>query len=518
MFIDNLENEFKHAKTLTENGGVGYVTSGRPLVDLNFKVPSLRGMTEDEVVDEFIQAFVCDREMAVKWLFFLRDVRGGMGERRSFRYCSSWLADAYPKQFIKLLPLIPMYGRWDDLIYLLGESHSGSVTDEMLCIVTDQLYKDIDNMRNGEPVSLLAKWMPRLNSKSPQKVIAAKKIKGRLGVTNKEYRKMLRDLREHSNVLEVLMSDGRWDEIDFKAVPSRANLRYRRSFFSHCGDRYSTFLEDVLNGEQHIHSGVLYPHDIVHQYKRYNDDDMYVDGSIVKEFQPDLEALWKDLPRPVDLKKTIVVSDGSGSMEIKLPRSNARAIDVAQAMAIYFSETCVDEFKDKFITFSNRPQLIDLSGANTLMEKLRIIEMCDEAMNTNIEAVFELLLKVAIDNRMSQDELPEVVLIISDMEFDVASNPIWYLESWRKMDETVFEEISTTWAAHGYKLPKLVFWNVNSRTGAIPLQDNELGFTLVSGFSQNIVDMVTSPEIDPYKVLVERLMSARYSPVEFKLD
>ena len=516
MFIEKLENKLKSEKKLTENGGVGYATSGNKLVDANFKASSMRGMTPDQVVNQFIGAFYEDKELAVKWLFFLRDVRGGMGERRSFRICSNWLADAYPEAFSKLLELIPYFGRWDDLIYLLECPHPSIIHTTVLNIIVRQINKDNANMLKGEPISLLSKWMPSMGASSQKTLKLAREIRDALRITNAQYRKFLHALRKYSNVIEVYMSEGRWDEIDFSCVPSRANLRYSNAFKNHCRDRYAQFLEDVMNGEQKMNSGVLFPHDIV---SRYIEEGHYgYMRTASATLQPDLEAMWKSLPRPETLKSTLVVSDGSGSMCAPIPGTNAHAFDVAEAMAIYFSETCLGEFKDKYITFSDRPQLVDFSGADSLHAKLNIMHSHTEVASTNIEGVFDLLLDTALENDMSCDEMPETILIISDMEFNMATCNSWGCRKFREPSRALFDEISMRWEQNGYRLPRLVFWNVCSRTNVFPMQNNDCGVALLSGFSPNIVDMVVSSRLDPYEVLVERLLSERYKDVKFEVE
>ena len=224
-----------------------------------------------------------------------------------------------------------------------------------------------------------------------------------------------------------------------------------------------------------------------------------------------IEALWKALPDTVDKNDTtIVVADGSGSMTSNVGGTRVTALEVANALAIYFAERCNGEFKDKYITFSGRPQLVNMSNANSLHEKLEIALRHNEVANTNIEAVFKLILTTAVRSGMSQDEMPKNILIVSDMEFDSASLPD-YRSRWNAPSERLFESIARMYTEHGYKIPRLIFWNVNSRTGTIPVMENELGVALVSGFSTNIAKMVMSNKTDPYEALVEILSSERYA-------
>lgn len=233
--------------------------------------------------------------------------------------------------------------------------------------------------------------------------------------------------------------------------------------------------------------------------------------------------LWKNLPDMVQgCGNTIVVADGSGSMGVNVGGTNVSALEVANALAIYFAERSSGQFKDQYITFSERPQLVDLSQGKNLREKLRIAKSHNEVANTNIEAVFELILATAINKRMEQSELPANILIISDMEFDSCATTNaqphrgygWGYSSRVASTATLFEVIAKRYADAGYQLPRLVFWNVNSRTGTIPVKENELGVALVSGFSPNVAKMVMSGKLDPYDCLLEAVNAERYQPVD----
>jgi hypothetical protein len=243
-------------------------------------------------------------------------------------------------------------------------------------------------------------------------------------------------------------------------------------------------------------------------------------GSPLNAKDAAIEALWKALPDTVkDCGNTIVVADGSGSMATRVDqKSSVTALDVANALAIYFAEYSSGQFKDKYITFSENPQIVDFSKCNSLHAKLQTALAHCEVANTNIEKVFDLILTSAVNNRMSQDDLPANILIISDMEFDGCATS-GNSSRWERYRPTakLFDNISQRYAAAGYKMPRLVFWNVNSRTGTIPVKENDLGVALVSGFSTNIAKMVMSGKTDPYECLLETLNSERYDAVELAL-
>ena len=500
--------------SVTENGAVGYRTTGKELLDLNFAVASLRKMSDQEVANRFMKAFCEDKLLAMKWLFYARDIRGGVGERRLFRVVLKNLVQSNPEMVIPVINLIPEYGRYDDLWCLLDNDEAAQVVYQ---IVDKQLKQDWENMAAGKPISLIAKWMPSINASSAQTKEYGKKLCKALHMTEREYRKALSKLRKYLDVVEVKMSDKNWSEIKYEAVPSRANLIYNSAFLRNDESRRREYLSKLEKGETKINAGTLFPHDIVH---KYSDGNSWYGGRL-RTKDAAIEALWKALPNTVnDCGNTIVVADGSGSMTCRVDNnSSVTALEVANALAIYFSERSSGQFKDKYITFSENPQLVDMSNCNSLHAKLQKALAHNEVANTNIEKVFDLILTTAVNNRMAQEDLPKNVLIISDMEFDSCAT-YGIRSGWgiNRPNQKLFEVIAQKYAAHGYKLPRLVFWNVNSRTGTIPVKENDLGVALVSGFSVNIAKMVMSGKTDPYECLLETLNSERYAPVEEALN
>jgi hypothetical protein len=506
---NTLDNEMN--VSITENGAVGYRTSGKKLLDLNFAVASLRSMSDEEVAKRFRKAFCEDNILAMKWLFYARDARQGLGERRLFRVVLSDLVNSNPEMVVPVINLIPEYGRFDDLWCLLDNPKSARVVYQ---IVDAQLRQDYINAVAGKPISLLAKWMPSINASSPKTKEYGKKLCKALHMTEPTYRKRLSKLRKHLDVVEVKMSGKNWSEIKYEAVPSRANLIYNGAFLRNDEERRRDYLGKLEKGETKINASTLFPHDIVHKYTN--------GGWDIKAKDATIEALWKALPDTVNgCGNTIVVADGSGSMTCNVdPHSKVTALEVANALAVYFAEHSSGQFKDKYITFSERPQFVDFSKCNTLHAKLQTALAHDEVANTNIEAVFDLILTSAVNNHMKQEDLPANILIISDMEFDSCAecNTIrrtsWGYVTRSAPDRRLFDTIAKKYANAGYKMPRLVFWNVNSRTGTIPVKENELGVALVSGFSANVAKMVMSGNLDPFECLLEVLNSERYAPVE----
>jgi len=505
MFMNAMSNELNKKTQLTENMAVGYSTSGKALGDMNFRVSSYRNMSENDILRDFMKAYAEDRIMAMRWLFYARDIRGGLGERRLFRVIVEGLAKYESATVAKVMNLIAMFGRWDDLFVLAGTS----LEKEMFKVVAKQLMGDLENYRNGNSISLLAKWMPSINCSDKTRIALANKFVAEFKITQKEYRKTLSTLRAYLNVVECKMSANDWGSIDYSAIPSRANLIYNPTFLKHDSDRRREFLAKVEKGEEKINAATLFPHDIVAKYAGNRGND------------PAIEALWKALPNYGALESTLVVADGSGSMTATIMNTKVRSLDVANALAIYFAERCEGEFKNKYITFSETPQLVNL-GVGTLASKVRIAETHCEVANTNIEAVFNLVLKTAITNGMAQNQLPGTILIISDMEFDsCTTSGGWYgtrSSSFRSPSATLFGEIAKRFASEGYKMPKLAFWNVMSRSLTIPVAQNDMGVALVSGFSPAAIKMVLSGKVDPYDALIEVLMSPRYDIVQKSLE
>lgn len=490
-------------ESVTENGAVGYRTTGKELLDLNFAVSSLRNETPEQIKRRFAKAFFENKLLAIKWLFFAGDVRGGLGERRLFRIGMEYLAATETDMAVKLLKLIPEYTRWDNLVVLLDTN----LCDEAVAIIKEQLNSDMYEMGRKNAISLCAKWMPSANASSNETRRLAKVLINKLGMIERQYRKMLTALRSYTNVVEVKMSNREWSGIDYSAVPSRANLIYNNAFLRNDEQRRREYLGKLEKGEAKINAGVLFPHDIVHKYKS---------GWSLKNKDTALEEMWKALPDYVkESGNTICVADGSGSMTSVVGGTGISCLDVANALAIYFAERSSGQFKDTYITFSEHPQLVDLSSGKSLRDKIGIALNHNEVANTNIEAVFDLILTTAVKAHMKQSELPANILILSDMEFDscaVSSRRSGY--GYAKPDNKLFSVIAKRYAEHGYKLPRLVFWNICSRTGTIPVKENDLGIALVSGFSPSIVKMVLSNSTDLFECLLEQLNSERYAPVE----
>lgn len=463
MLIDKMFEET--SKGLTENMAVTYTRSGSELLDFFAQAGAMRNY-QDRALTLFKKAFSEDREKAVRILFYLRDIRGGQGERKLFRNCLEWLGSTYPKIFEQILEYIPEYGRWDDMLF-----------DNKKCFLI--IKKQLEEDKDSDSPSLLAKWLPTINASSKTTRAKARFIAKNLGMNQIEYRTAVRDIRKKLQVVEEKMSAQKWDEIDYSSVPSQAARIYRNAFTKHDEDRYSKFIEKAEKGEAKIQAGTLYPYQIF--------------DSVKNDYSSTLEALWNQLPDYTQGKNALVVADTSASMM-------GRPMSVSVSLALYFAERNIGQFKDYFISFSHRPLLHKVKG-KTLLNKMNSIQLGDVA-NTDIQAVFKLILNVAIENNIPIEEMPEIIYIISDMEFDHCCDK-----------RTNFQNIKENYVQYGYKLPNLVFWNVDSRNDNIPVMKDENNVSLFSGFSPSIFKAAVENKT-PEQVMLEMINSERYSNIK----
>lgn len=497
-FASMLKSESNTRKTFTENGAVAYATSGKYLLDFNFKLSQYRNMSVEDIKADFTSVYFEDPLIATKFVFYVGDVRGGLGERKVFNACIEWLADNKPEVALAIIKFIPEYTRWDNLIKLI---YNTNVNKEVLDIIKSQLRSDLINMKKNKSVSLCAKWMPSINASSKQTRRLAQNICNELGASPRDYRKMLSKLRAYIDIVERKMSANNWSEINYAEVPSQANLKYNSAFLRQDESRRRAYLASLERGETKINASVAQPHEIVSKYTSgyYSD---------VNNYDIALEEMWKALP-DICIENSLVVRDGSGSMYHTIGNGKTTCLDVATALAIYCSEHNSKEWENKFITFSAYPKFIDLSRCKTLRDKIKKCLDEDDCSNTNIEATMRLILQTAIKNHCSQADMPKNIIIISDMQFD--SRTGYWGMNW---NETLFESISKEYEKYGYKLPKICFWNVCSRNfDTIPMQKNELGLVLCSGFSTTNMKMFMSGKINPYEILLEQINDKRYDVI-----
>ena len=482
--LDYLKNEAN--RTYTENGAVTHATTYSDCLDLFATIGALRSRSDQEILGRFVRAFNEDPDLAMKTLFFARDVRGGLGERKVFRVCLQWLAHNAPVSAKKNIPFVAEFGRWDDLLILLG---TPCEKDAML-LIKKQLIADLESMDMGDNVSLLAKWLPSVNASNAQTVAYAKRIARFLGMTDAAYRKTLVKLREHIRIIEnsLRMKDY---SFDYSKQPSKAMFKYRKAFYRNDSERYEAFLSQVSRGEAQLHTGTLAPYEIIKPFFYDHVGDQEASA---------IDATWRAQEDFSGDENALVVIDGSGSM---YGYGEPMPATVALSLGIYFAERNTGAFHNHFITFSERPQLVQIKG-ETIREKVRYCHSFNEVANTNIQKVFELILRTAVKNKVPQVEMPSTLYIISDMEFDWCT---------RGADLTNFEYAKKIFAEAGYELPRVVFWNVQSRNQQQPVTQNEQGVALVSGCTPRIFRMLKSGLLSPLGYMLDILGAERYQKI-----
>jgi hypothetical protein len=508
-FMESLKNEALNEEynvAYSENGARGFATTGKSLLDFSFHLSNFRAANELKIQNEFEKAWLEMPEYALKYLFYAGDIREGMGERKVFKTCLKHLANNYPEKIKNIIDLIPEYTRWDYVLTLLFTPYK----DQVVNMIRDQINEDYRRMEENKPISLCAKWLPSINATSYETKAKAKFLCKELGLTHKKYRQTLSELRRYLKVTETFMTSNRWSEIDYNICTSKNNLLYNPAFLRHDEERRRAYLAAVAkkDGSANMNAGVNFLYEIVNKYMSNNG---WGWSAHVGSYNQNLELMWDELLTkiPDELGDMIVVSDGSGSMmSNKLPNSKASCLDVALSFAIATASKLKGPYKDKFITFSERPQFVDLSGKKTLRDKLAYATQFNEVANTNIEKVFDLLLSTATKNKLSQNEIPKSILVVSDMQFD---------EGTTRTRKTLFREIAEKWADAGYVLPKLIFLNCSSRyndsSKFIPCTQNEMGVTLLSGFSSAIYNMICNNEADPWLCLKKELDKPRYEAI-----
>lgn len=477
--------------TLTENGAVTHKSTLSGVMDMFALGGAYRNRSVEDKLSLFIKAFEEDRLLAMKCLFYMRDIRGGQGEREFFRVCFRWVAKNYPDIARKNLALISEYGRYDDMWISTFET---PVQNDTLKFIKDLLTLDVD----CKAPSLLAKWLPSENASSAKTKHNARVIKNYLGMSSKQYRKTLSFLRERINVLERLMSAGEWDKIEFDKIPSKAGFKYRNAFARRdmIAKKYEKFAKDTTTK---VNAKALYPYECVQEARKlYRAGVDNVDRLMVNKYWANLADYFAG--------KTfngMAIVDTSGSMTWG---QGITPIDVAVSLGLYCADKAAGPFHNHFMTFESRPHMVEVRGVD-FVDKVRNVMRADWGGSTNVEAAMDTILYTAIDNHCSQDELPQNLIIISDMEFDYCVSSARYGGGMA----TLFERIESKFKMHGYKMPNVVFWNVNARQDNIPMKVKD-GVTLVSGFSPVVYEMIMSGKTG-FDLMLEKLNSDRYAAI-----
>lgn len=467
------------SKTYTENGALALNTTSDARLDLFAVIGSLRKASEERIQTLFSEAYKADPLFAVKILFYARDVRGGLGERRVFHVILKYLAEYHPDAIIPNLDLIGVFGRYDDLYCLVGTR----IENEMWEVMKKQFEEDVANLKNGDAVSLLAKWIKTADSKTEKTrklgILTAQK----LGYSVYDFKRIVRKLRKHIGVTEGLMSAGEWDKITYSDVPSRAMMIYRNAFKRHDKERFDEFIHKAVDGMEKINASTLYPYDIVEKV-------LYR-----KKYNKVLEAQWRQLPNYVtEGTNAIVVADVSGSMY-------GRPMASAIGLALYFAERNKGAYHNLFMTFSSTSDIVAVKG-ETLKQKVNYIDEADWGMSTNLKAAFEKILEIAVENKVPNEELPKSIIVISDMEIDCCTDSEW----------TFYEFMKRMYAENGYEIPNIIFWNVDSRKDTFHVDSKRKGVQLFSGQSASTFKhLCESVGLTPVQMMERVINAERYA-------
>jgi hypothetical protein len=474
------------------------------MLDLFSQIGALRPRTEREIEQKFAAAFKEDKLLATKMMFYAGDIReGGLGERRTFRICLHWLAENHPEIVVKNIQLIPFYNRFDSLFTLVGTECEAIMWE----LIAETLTKDIRAMKASTPtkhvpVSLLAKWMPSENTSSAKtRALATKAIRA-LKLQPRKYRKMLSALRKHIGITERLMSAGEWCLIDYAKVPSYAMHNYGSAFAKHDYERFNDFLKSVNKGEVKINAATLYPYDLVEKYMPRGwgvQTRSYGDCYVSTKEDAVVEAQWKALPnyltKPMN---AVVMADVSGSM-------SGRPMATSIGLAIYFAQHNTGAFHNQYMTFTSDPHFINIKEDASLLENVAQVASAGVGYSTNLERAFREVLNVAVRNWIPADEMPETIVVISDMEIDR------YMRPGRHWD--FLQTMRSLYAAQGYKLPKIVMWNVEARKDTVLSQSEDVMF--ISGQSASSFKALCQnlDGVTAYELMLQVLNGKAYDKV-----
>lgn len=461
--------------TVTENGMATLESSLDPVVDLFFKIGGSRGKFE-QLKPTLSAAFSVDPEMTLRVLLWARDARGGAGERQLFRDSVHYgfkLGAIDKNTGDRIIQKIPELGRFDDLYSFIGTDCEDTALE---------LFAGAIRSGNG----LAAKWSDR---KGPNAI----KMRNKMGLTPKQYRKLI---VQNTDVVENKMCSKKWDEIEFGKVPSLASSRYQNAFMRNAKERYLEYISNLQKGIEKINAETVYPYDVIKSIKYGNTD--------VAEEQ------WKNLPNYMEGSENnsiIPVVDVSGSMTAGINKEYRTGVtsclDVAVSLGLYISERNEGIFKDKFITFSENPQFYNLKGS--LLQRVEQLKTSKWGYNTNFEKIFATILHTAKQHKLKQEDLPDTVLVLSDMQFDMTER------SFRHNNPTSFEMVEQMFKDAGYERPRLVYWNLRTSNG-VPVEFDQNGTALVSGFSPSIMKSILGKDdFTPKSIMMETIMAERYS-------
>ena len=463
-FVEAVENV--QLETRTANGMKTFDSSKSALVDLFFTIGASRGK---DLSKQFTTALKQDETLALRLLMWARDVRGGAGERDVVRTILLSLEKNYPEALDRVFAHIPEFGRWDDMLIFKTKRFK----DRAFTMIGDALRD-----RNG----LCAKWMPRQGP-------LAVELRNFYGMSPKFYRKSLVAL---TNVVEQDMCANTWSNINYSHVPSLAASRYQKAFGKHDPIGYGAYKAKLASGDKtvKVNAGAVYPYDVI-KARNFGGDDTVV------------QAQWDALPNYIGDELVLPVCDVSGSMSSPVGgNKNLTCMDVCVSLGLYLADKNTGPFKDMFLTFSEKSKLQILKG--NLLDKLNQLNRAEWGMSTNLHSAFEAVLKYAKEWKVPEKHMPKYLLIMSDMEFNQCA----------RFDDSAMQMIERKYSDAGYNVPNIVFWNLNARSGNVPVKHDKRGVALVSGFSPSIMTSILGAKsMDPTSVMLDTLNSPRYSVI-----
>lgn len=481
-FVNAIGNAISPAVTvLTENGAKALSSTENKVLDLFYTIGASRGK---DIVPLFVEAFKSNPDQAIRVALWARDVRGGAGERDLFKQILSHVETINLELFTRVATKALEVGRADDI--LVAKSSGG------IEFVSKLILSTINTELTTFGKSNVAKWMPRKGPWSYH-------LRTNWSLTKKQYRKFIVGASE---TVEQKMCAKKWNEIDYSTVPSLAMARYTKAFGKNDYVNFENYKHSIANGEAKVNASAVYPYDVT-KTLRNGDAEL-------------AQAQWDALPNFLLGAKIMPMVDVSGSMTTPVAGGKTTAMEIAISLGLYIADKQQGAFNGVTMSFSGDSELTKFNSTDLLEDKVNTIRGAKWGMNTNIRAAFENLLVFANQNGVTSEDMPETLLILSDMEFDASTRPYtgYYRDDNFNHDDyigTTMEEIEKLYSAMGYKVPKLVFWNLTSRLGHSPVKKDKHGVALVSGFSPSILKTVLSAtEFDPVSIMLDTILVDRY--------